>query len=95
MLKDMILPLLKLVVLQVIMKMCHFLFALKALERELGPDHVAYMLVTYLPVPSHIDEMKTKPTQQAIRLLGEAGILPDFIICRSQFPLDASSQKKN
>ena len=71
-----------------------FLFALKALERELGSDHVAYVLVTYLPVPSHIDEMKTKPTQQAIRLLGEQGVMPDFIICRSQYPLDMIRRKK-
>jgi len=71
-----------------------FLFAIKALERELGSDHFAYVLVTYLPVPAHIDEMKTKPTQQAIRLLGEHGILPDFIICRSQFALDDIRRKK-
>jgi CTP synthase len=71
-----------------------FLFALKSLERELGANHMLYALVTYLPVPSHIDEMKTKPTQQAIRLLGEHGIMPDFIICRSQFPLDAIRREK-
>ena len=71
-----------------------FLFAIKALERELGADHFAHVLVTYLPVPAHIDEMKTKPTQQAIRLLGEHGILPDFILCRSQFPLDAIRRNK-
>ncbi len=71
-----------------------FLFAVKAIERELGSDYVAHVLVTYLPVPSHIDEMKTKPTQQAIRLLGENGIMPDFIVCRSHFPLDAIRQKK-
>jgi CTP synthase len=71
-----------------------FLFSLKALERELGSDHVAYVLVTYLPVPGHIGEMKTKPTQQAIRMLGEQGIMPDFIICRSQQPLDVSRRKK-
>ncbi len=71
-----------------------FLFAIKALERELGADHFAHVLVTYLPVPAHIDEMKTKPTQQAIRLLGEHGILPDFIVCRSQFPLDEIRKKK-
>ena len=71
-----------------------FLFAIKALERELGGDVMVYFLVTYLPVPAHIDEMKTKPTQQAIRLLGEHGILPDFIICRSQFPLDAIRREK-
>jgi CTP synthase len=71
-----------------------FLFAIKALERELGADRFAYVLVTYLPVPGHIGEMKTKPTQQAVRLLGEHGIMPDFIICRSQFPLDQARRKK-
>ena len=71
-----------------------FLYAIKGLERELGANHVAYVLVTYLPVPGHIDEMKTKPTQQAIRLLGEQGILPDFIICRSEFAIDQARKKK-
>lgn len=71
-----------------------FLFAIKAMERELGADLFAYLLVTYLPVPGHIGEMKTKPTQQAIRLLGEHGIMPDFIICRSQTQLDAERRKK-
>ncbi len=71
-----------------------FLLALKALEREIGSNHISYVLVTYLPVPSHIDEMKTKPTQQAIRLLGEQGIMPDFIVCRSKYPLDTIRRKK-
>lgn len=71
-----------------------FLFALKSLEREIGSEHVTYCLVTYLPVPDHAPEMKTKPTQQAIRLLGQEGILPDFIICRAKFPLDEARKKK-
>lgn len=71
-----------------------FLFAIKALERKLGSDFVSYILVTYLPVPGHIAEMKTKPTQQAIRLLGEQGILPDFIICRSENPIDDVRKRK-
>ena len=71
-----------------------FLYALKSLERDLGPQRVSYVLVTYLPVPGHIGEMKTKPTQQAIRLLGEHGILPDFIICRSETSIDELRRKK-
>lgn len=71
-----------------------FLYAIKAIERELPTGHVAYVLVTYLPVPSHIEEMKTKPTQQAIRMLGEHGIMPDFIVCRSKYPLDEIRRKK-
>lgn len=71
-----------------------FLFALKSLERRLGASHMAYVLVTYLPVPGHIEEMKTKPTQQAVRLLCEQGIMPDFIVCRSKLPMDTIRKKK-
>jgi CTP synthase len=65
-----------------------YFFALKSLETEIGHQNMAYVLVTYLPVPSHIHEMKTKPTQHSIRLLGEQGISPDFILCRATQPLD-------
>ena len=71
-----------------------FLFALKSLEREVGKHNLSYVLVTYLPIPSHIEEVKTKPTQQAIRLLSESGIFPDFIICRAKKPLDIPRKKK-
>jgi len=71
-----------------------FLFALKTLERDLGPHTFSYVLVSYLPVPKHISEMKTKPTQQAIKLLHQEGIAPDFIICRGNQPLDEVRKKK-
>ncbi len=71
-----------------------YLFAAKGLELELGADQVATVLVTYLPVPGNIGEMKTKPTQQAIRMLNEAGIFPDFVLCRAPEPLDEVRKKK-
>ena len=71
-----------------------FLFAMKSLEREIGKGDIIYVLITYLPIPSHIEEMKTKPTQQAIRLLTEHGIIPDFIICRAKKALDNVRKKK-
>ncbi|MCX6815768.1 MAG: CTP synthase [Candidatus Aenigmarchaeota archaeon] len=71
-----------------------YLFAAKGLELEFGKNNVAYVLVTYLPVPSNIGEMKTKPTQQAIRMLNEAGIFPDFVLCRAPVPLDDVRKKK-
>jgi len=67
---------------------------MKSIEREIGEDDVAYILITYLPTPGHIEEMKTKPTQQAIRMLSENGIFPDFIICRAKKPLDKIRKKK-
>jgi CTP synthase len=65
-----------------------FLFAVKGLEREIGEENISYILVSYLPVPGHITEMKTKPTQHAIKLLGEHGMIPDFIFCRAIRRLD-------
>jgi len=44
-----------------------FLFSMKSIERELKGEDVIYILITYLPTPPNIGEMKTKPTQQAIR----------------------------
>ena len=71
-----------------------FLFALRSLEKEIGKENIIYILVTYLPVPSHIEEMKTKPTQSAIKLLAENNIGPDFILCRGAKPLDNVRKKK-
>ncbi len=71
-----------------------YIFAAKSLEIELGRENVAHILVTYMPVPSHIGEMKTKPTQQAIRMLNESGIFPDFVLCRASHALDDVRKKK-
>ena len=71
-----------------------FLFAMKSLEKEIGEGNMSYVLVSYLPIPSHIEEMKTKPTQLSIKLLAENGIEPDFILCRGKQALDESRKKK-
>lgn len=59
-----------------------------------NPDDVAIVMVSYLPIPSKIGEMKTKPTQTAVRALNEVGILPDFLLCRSTHPVDAPRREK-
>ena len=58
------------------------------------PKDVIFLLVTYLPLPETIGEMKTKPTQNAVRSLNEAGIQPDIILARSVVPLDLPRKKK-
>lgn len=58
------------------------------------PKDVLFILVSYLPVPEKIGEMKTKPTQTAVRLLNEAGIQPDFILGRSLYSLDEPRKNK-
>ncbi|NCS71751.1 MAG: CTP synthase [Candidatus Magasanikbacteria bacterium] len=58
------------------------------------PSSVAFVIVSYLPVPSHLGEMKTKPTQHAVRALNSAGINPDIIIARGTQELDKPRREK-
>jgi CTP synthase len=70
-----------------------FLEAARMLKLE-HPDDVLFMLVSYLPIPGKLGEMKTKPTQYASRTLNGAGIQADFIVCRSSVAIDEPRKKK-
>jgi len=59
-----------------------------------NPDDVLFVLVSYLPIPNKVGEMKTKPTQNAVRMLNSYGIQPDFIIARSEVALDKKRKEK-
>lgn len=59
-----------------------------------NPKDILFILISYLPIPEKIGEMKTKPTQTAVRLLNEAGIQPDIILGRSAVPLDEPRKRK-
>lgn len=59
-----------------------------------NPDDVLFVMISYLPCPPKIGEMKTKPTQQAVRSLNAAGVQPDIIIARSEVPLDQKRKEK-
>ncbi len=58
------------------------------------PRDVFFVMVSYLPIPSKVGEMKTKPTQHAVRTLNASGIQPDLIIARSQVALDDKRKEK-
>ena len=59
-----------------------------------NPGDVSFIIVTYLPIPNKIGEMKTKPTQNAVRQLNSYGVQPDIIIARSEVALDAKRKEK-
>src|SRR3989338_3007300 len=59
-----------------------------------NPNDVIFILVSYLPIPSYLGEMKTKPTQYAVSQANAAGIQPDFIIARAQESLDVPRKNK-
>jgi len=58
------------------------------------PNNVFFVMVSYLPIPGNLGEMKTKPTQHAVRTLNSSGIQPDVIIARSKMPLDNKRKEK-
>ncbi len=64
-----------------------FLEAARMMKIE-KPEDVIFVMVSYLPTPSKVGEMKTKPTQSAVRMLNSSGITPDFLIARADRPLD-------
>lgn len=70
-----------------------FLEAIRMMKSE-EPDNVAVVMLSYLPVPSSIGEMKTKPTQTAVRTLNNAGVFADMIICRSPIGVDDKRKEK-
>ncbi len=70
-----------------------FLEAVRMLKLQ-QPKDVLTVLVSYLPVPGSIGEMKTKPTQYAVRSLNAVGIQPDMLICRSTHAIDGPRKEK-
>lgn len=70
-----------------------FLEAARMLKMS-NPKDVLFILVSYMPIPEMVGEMKTKPTQYAVRTLNSAGIQPDMILARALVPLDEPRKRK-
>lgn len=70
-----------------------FLEAVRMMKSE-TPDDIGVVMVSYLPVPGSIGEMKTKPTQHASRTLNSAGVFADIIIARSAVGVDRKRKEK-
>jgi CTP synthase len=59
-----------------------------------NPERVLFVMVSYLPIPDKVGEMKTKPTQHAVRNLNSAGVQPDIIIARARVAIDKPRKAK-
>jgi len=70
-----------------------FLEAIRMMKIE-SPKDVITVMVSFIPTPSTIGEMKTKPTQHAVRTLNSTGVQPDIIIARASRPLDEKRKEK-
>ncbi len=70
------------------------LFVEAAREMKLEGEDVLFVHVGYLPVLSYLGEMKTKPMQHSVKEIRTIGIQPDFIVCRSEYPVDGIRKDK-
>jgi len=71
-----------------------FLEAIRQMRKDVGPENVIYIHVTYLPYLSTTQELKTKPTQHSVNELRRIGIQPDVIVCRSEQPISVEARDK-
>src|SRR5450759_2498432 len=60
----------------------------------MSPFPHGYVHVTLVPYIAAASELKTKPTQHSVKELRSIGIQPDFIVCRSDRPIDAGIRRK-
>lgn len=70
-----------------------FIEAIRMMKTE-APAAVAVVMVSYLPVPGSVGEMKTKPTQHAARTLSASGVFADIILARAPVEVDKKRKEK-
>lgn len=70
-----------------------FLEANRLLKLKKHND-VIHIHVTYLPAPSFLGEMKSKPAQMSVKNLNYAGIQPDILLARGETAIDAPRIKR-
>ncbi len=71
-----------------------FIEAIRQMRRKVGEDNVLYAHLVFLPYMAASKELKTKPAQNSVRDLREAGIQPDLLFVRTDHPINAESLDK-
>ncbi len=71
-----------------------YLESLRQLRQELGKENCLCVHLTLIPYLSAAKELKTKPTQHSVKELLQAGIQPDILVCRTEYPLTKEIKSK-
>ncbi|MBK6767387.1 MAG: CTP synthase [bacterium] len=71
-----------------------YIEAIRQFGLELGPKNCVYIHLTLVPFINTAQEVKTKPTQHSVKELREIGVQPDFLLCRTDRPLDRKVKEK-
>jgi CTP synthase len=71
-----------------------FLEAVRQMSLQLGPNHSAFVHLSYVPWIAAAGELKTKPTQHTAKQLREIGIQADALVCRADRPIPDEERQK-
>ncbi|MBO5574672.1 MAG: CTP synthase, partial [Clostridium sp.] len=71
-----------------------FFEAYRQFQHDIGHDNAIMIHVTLIPWLKVSQEMKTKPTQASVRELMRMGVLPDILVCRTEYPLTEGIKDK-
>jgi len=71
-----------------------FLESFRQIRLELQKKHTAFVHVTLIPYSKAVGQQKSKPTQHSVKMLQSAGLQPDILVGRSEFPLEEDIKRK-
>ncbi len=71
-----------------------FIEAVRQVKWDVGANNFLVVNLTLIPYLKAAGELKTKPTQHAVKQLLESGIQPDILVCRTEHKLPQEIRKK-
>ena len=71
-----------------------FIEAIRQIRMKLGSERTIFIHLTLIPYIAVAGEIKTKPTQHAVKELRSIGIQPDVLICRSEALMPEGAKAK-
>ncbi|WP_020532892.1 CTP synthase [Flexithrix dorotheae] len=71
-----------------------FIEAVRQAKWDLGDHNSIVIHLTLVPYLKSAGELKTKPTQHSVKMLSEAGVQPNVLVCRTEYPLPTDIRKK-
>ncbi len=71
-----------------------FIEAIRQMKHRVGAENVLYAHLVFLPYLETSKEVKTKPAQNSVRDLREAGIQPDVLFVRTDHAITADALEK-
>lgn len=71
-----------------------FLEAIRQMRTDVGYENSILIHVTYVPYIAAAGELKSKPTQHSVKEMLSLGLQPDFLVCRTEKPMDKNVKGK-